>query len=195
MCLYNYNKEKKKYKHLTYAERTMIERWYNQDRKSKKEIAELLHKSERTIRREINRGLVSVKGYLWEDKVEYSARIAQDKYEYGMTSKGPELKLDADINLVNHIEKEIKENHKSPEAIASELENNGFNIKITGRTIRNAIKSGVIFEKIKHGKIIYKKEYNNKNKNKRVCKLIPAEKSIEYRPKEAEQYMDIGKEI
>lgn len=185
MCLYNYNKEKKKYKHLTYAERTMIETWYNSDHKSKKEIAGLLHKSERTIRREINRGLVTVKGYLWEDKVEYSARIAQDKYEYGMTSKGPELKLDADIDLVNHIEKEIKENHKSPEVVASELENNGFNIKITGRTIRNAIKSGVIFEKIKQGKIIYKKEYNNKNKEHRVSKLIPAEKSIEYRPKEA----------
>ena len=24
MCLYNYNKEKKKYKHITYAERTML---------------------------------------------------------------------------------------------------------------------------------------------------------------------------
>ena len=53
MCLYNYNKEKKKYKHLTYAERT--------------------------IRREISRWLVTVKGYLWEDKVEYSARIVQEK--------------------------------------------------------------------------------------------------------------------
>ena len=38
---------------------------------------------------------------------------------------------------------------------------------------------------MKKGKIIYKKEYKNKNKEKRVSKLIPAEKSIEYRPKEA----------
>ena len=83
MCLLNYNKEIKKYKHLTYAERTMIETWYNQDKKSKKEIAELLHKTERTIRREINRGKVIIRGYEWEDKEEYSARIAQDKYEYG----------------------------------------------------------------------------------------------------------------
>ena len=185
MCLYNYNKEKEKYKHLTYAERTMIETWYNSDHKSKKEIAELLHKSERTIRREIKRGLVTVKGYLWEDKIEYSARIAQDKYEYGMTSKGPELKLDSDIKLVEHIEKEIKDNHKSPEVVAKELKDNGFDIEITGRTIRNAIKSGIIFEKIKQGKIIYKKEYNNKNKEHRVSKQIPAEKSIEHRPKEA----------
>ena len=185
MCHLNCNTKKKEYKHLTYAERTMIETWYNSDHKSKKEIAELLHKSERTIRREINRGLVIVRGYLWEDKLEYSARIAQDKYEYGMTSKGPELKLDADIKLVEHIEKEIKDNHKSPEVVSKELKDNGFDIEITGRTIRNAIKSGVIFEKIKQGKIIYKKEYNNKNKERRVSKQIPAEKSIEYRPKEA----------
>lgn len=185
MCLYNYNKKNKKYKHITYTERTMIETWYNQDHKSKKEIAELLHKSERTIRREINRGLVTIRYYDWTEREEYSARIAQDKYEYGMTSKGPELKLDSDIELVNHIEKEIKENHKSPEVVAKELKDYGFDIKISGRTIRNAIKSGVIFEKIKQGKIIYKKEYNNKNKEQRVSKLIPAEKSIEYRPKEA----------
>ena len=192
MCLYNYNREKKKYKHITYAQRTMIETWYNQDHKSKKEIAKLLHKSERTIRREINRGLVIVRGYLWEEKKEYSARLAQDKYEYGMTSKGPELKLDRDIELVNHIEKEIIKNHKSPEVISRELEENGYRIKVTGRTIRNAIKSGIIFEKVKHGKIIYKKEYNNKNKEKRVSKQIPAEKSIEHRPKEANERTEYG---
>ena len=84
-----YNKNIKNYKHITYAERTMIETWYNKDHKSKKEIALLLHKSERTIRREINRGKVIVRGYMWEEKEEYSAQIAQEKYEYGMTSKGP----------------------------------------------------------------------------------------------------------
>ena len=138
MCLYNYNKKNKKYKHITYTERTMIETWYNQDQKSKKEIAELLHKSERTIRREINRGIVTIRDYDWTEKEEYSARVAQDKYEYGMTSKGPELKLDSDIDLVNHIEKEIKENHKSPEVVAKELKDYGFDIEISGRTIRNS---------------------------------------------------------
>ena len=103
MCHLNCTTKKEKYKHITYAERTMIETWYNQDKKSKKEIAELLHKSERTIRREINRGKVIIRGYEWEDKTEYSARIAQDKYDYGMTGKGPELKLDQDIKIVEHI--------------------------------------------------------------------------------------------
>ena len=164
MCLLDYNKKTKKYKHITYAERTMIETWYNSDNKSKKEISKLLHKSDRTIRREINRGKVIVRDYEWREKEEYSARIAQDKYEYGKTSKGPKLKLDKDHKLVKHIEKEIIKNKKSPEVVSKQLKEYGFKIEISGRTIRNAIRSGIIFEKIKQGKIIYKKEYNKKNK-------------------------------
>lgn len=147
MCLYNYNKEIKKYKHITYAERTMIETWYNSD-----------HKSERTIRREINRGLVVIRNYDWSEKKEYSALETQQKYEYGMTGKGQELKLDSDIELVKHIEKEIIKNKKSPEVVSKQLKENGFDIEISGRTIRNAIKSGLIFDKIKQGKIIYIKK-------------------------------------
>ena len=192
MCLLNYNKNRNKYKHLTYTERAMIETWYNSDKKSKKEIAKLLHKSERTIRREINRGKVIIRGYLWEEVEEYSARVAQDKYEYEMTSKGPALKLDQDISLVKHIEREIIDNKKSPEVIVCQLKEYGFDINITSRTIRNAIKAGIIFEEIDSEKIIYKKEYKSKNKEKRVSKMIPAEKSIEYRCKEANNRSEYG---
>lgn len=170
----------------------MIETWYNCDKRSKKEIAELLHKSERIIRREIKRGKVIIKGYLWEDLEEYSARIAQGKYEYEMTGKGPSLKLDQDINLVKHIEKEIVENKKSPEVIVVELKENGFDINLTDKTIRNAIKSGNVFENISSEKIIYKKEYKSKNKEKRVSRMIPAEKSIEHRPEEANNRSEYG---
>ena len=70
-----------------FAERTMIETWYNSDHKSKKEIAQLLHKSERTIRREINRGKVIVRDYDFTEKEEYSAMIAQEKYDYNKTKR------------------------------------------------------------------------------------------------------------
>ena len=192
MCLLNYNKNIKNYKHITYAERTMIERWYNQEHRNKKEIAMLLNKSERTIRREIKRGIVIVRGYMWEEKGEYSAQIAQERYEYNKTGKGPGLKLDQDIKLVEHIEEQIIKEKKSPEVVAKELYKYGFNIEISGRTIRNGIKSGLVFNKIKQGKIIYKKEFKDKNKEKRVSKLIPAEKSIEYRPKEANKRSEYG---
>lgn len=170
----------------------MIERWYNKERKSKKEIAELLGKSERTIRREINRGKTIKKDYMWRDIEIYSAEIAQEKYEYNKTGKGPELKLDQDIKLVKHIEKEIRENKKSPEVIAVELKEKGFEIEISGRTIRNSIKKGNVFEKIKPGKIIYKKEYKEKNKEKRLANHTPPEKSIENRPKEANNRSEYG---
>ena len=58
MCLLNYNKKTKKYKHLTLAERTMIETWYNSDKKSKKEISYLLHKSEWTIRNAVYSAMI-----------------------------------------------------------------------------------------------------------------------------------------
>ncbi len=184
MCLLNCNTKIMKYKHMTYAERTMIETWYNSDKKSKEEIARLLHKSKRTITREIQRGIVKIRGYEYEDKYEYSGRIAQNKYDYNKTGKGPKLKLDQDIHLVEHIEKEITKEKKSPEVVSKQLKEYGYGIQISGRTIRNAIRSGLVFDKIKQGKIIYKKEYNNKNKEKRVSKQIPAEKSIEHRPEE-----------
>lgn len=151
MCLYNYNKKRDKYKHITYVERMMIERWYNQEHRSKEEIAKLLNKSDRAIRREINRGLVIIKGYMWEDKEEYSAQIAQEKYEYNKTGKGPVLKLDQDIKLVEHIETQIIEEKKSPEVVSKELKQYGFNIEISGRTIRNGIKPGLVFNKVKQG--------------------------------------------
>ena len=62
---------------------------------------------------------------------------------------------------VKLLEQIIKEK-KSPEVVAKELHKYGFNIEITGRTIRNGIKSGLVFNKIKQGKIIYTKEYKEK---------------------------------
>ena len=77
MCQEKYNtkNEEKKYKHINYVERTQIERWYNIEKRSKKEIAQLLNKSERTMRREFNRGKILVKDKLWRDKEIYSVNV------------------------------------------------------------------------------------------------------------------------
>lgn len=190
MCLLNYNKESKKYKHLTYAEKTMIERWYNKDHKNNKEIAELLGKSERTIRREIKRGLtINLTSELEEIEV-YSADIAQEKYEENLKAKGQELKIGSDINLVNKIEKMIKEEKKSPEVIEYEIKQEGL-LDITGRTIRNYIYDGNVFN-LTEEDMIYKKKHKRKNKNKRIAKHTPPEKSIENRPKESKERSEYG---
>ena len=190
MCLLNYTKENKKYKHLTYAERTMIERWYNRDCLSKKEIAKNLDKSERTIRREIKRGLIIVRGYEYEEKEEYSADTAQRAYEENLAAKGQELKIGSDIKIIQRIEKMIKEDKKSPEVIAYELTKEGL-LDITARTIRNYIYDGNVFD-LTEEDMIYNKKHKSKNSNKRIAKHTPPEKSIENRPQEAIDRSEYG---
>ena len=118
MCLINYNKESKKYKHLIYVEKTMIERWYNKEHKSNKEIAKMLNKSERTIRRKIKRGLtINLTSELEEIEV-YSADISNDEYKANMRAKGQELKIGLDRKTIELIEQMIKEEKKLPEVVA-----------------------------------------------------------------------------
>jgi len=186
MRLLDYNKEQKKYKHISYSERTMIERWRNTDKKTINEIASLLNKSERTIRRELKRGEITTKDTHWIDRTEYNADIAQEKYEYNLKAKGQDLKIGSDIELAKYIEKGIKEEKKSPEVLVVE-----GNLKISARTIRNYIKEGSVLG-IGSEDMIYNKKYKNKNKEKRIAVNTPAEKSIEYRPKAADERSEYG---
>lgn len=191
MCQQNNNTKTKKGKHLEYSERQSIERWFNRDKRTKVEIAELLDRTEKTIRNEIKRGLVK---NLTTELIEiwvYSADIAQQKYEYYLRAKGPKLKIDNDYELKEYVEKSIKEDKKSPEVIAKEIKEMNFKTKMCARTIRNNIYAGDIYD-IKLTDMIYNKEYKDKNKEKTICEKIPPEKSIDYRPKEANTREEYG---
>ena len=65
-------------KQLTLAERAKIE-VYLKEKKTKAYIAEKIGVSERTIYREIKRGMVTLKDYEWKDKTEYCYDVAQRK--------------------------------------------------------------------------------------------------------------------
>lgn len=96
----------------------MIERWYNKEHKSNKEIAKMLNKSERTIRRKIKRGLtINLTSELEEIEV-YSADISNDEYKANMRAKGQELKIGSDRKTIELIEQMIKEEKKLPEVVA-----------------------------------------------------------------------------
>ena len=184
MCHTNNIIKGRKGKHLNYSERQSIERWFNRDHRKKVEIAELLDRTEKTIRNEIKRGLVK---NLTTDLIEiwvYSADVAQQKYEYYLKAKGPKLKIGNDYELKEYVERSIKEEKKSPEVIAQDIKKMKFKSTMCARTIRNNIYAGDIYD-IKSTDMIYKKEYKDKNKNKTVCEKVPPEKSIEYRPEEA----------
>lgn len=191
MCQNNNITKSKKGKHLNYEERQSIERWFNRDKRTKVEIAGLLDRTEKTIRNEIKRGIVK---NLTSELIEiwvYSAEVAQQKYEYYLKAKGPKLKIENDYELKEYVEKSIKRDKKSPEVIAEEIKEKKFKTKMCARTIRNNIYAGDIYD-IKAKDMIYKKEYKEKNKGKKICEKVPAEKSIEYRPEEANRREEYG---
>lgn len=191
MCQQNNNIKSRKGKHLEYSERQSIERWFNRDKRTKVEIATLLDRTEKTIRNEIKRGLVKNLTTLLEEIWVYSADVAQQRYEYYLKAKGPKLKIDNDYELKEYVEKSIKKDKKSPEVIAEEIKEMNFKIKMCARTIRNNIASGDIYE-IKSKDMIYNKKYKDKNKDKKICERIPPEKSIDYRPEEANTREEYG---
>lgn len=194
MCQGNYtkNKKKNKYHHLNYTERTQIERWYNVENKRCLEISKLLNKSIRTIQREINRGKVKNLTTELIEKYVYSADVAQQRYDYYIHSKGPEIKLGADYKLAEYIENGIKKEKKSPEILINDIEKYDmqFDTKVCAKTIRNCIHKRIL--NLTEKDMIYKKEYKNKNEERYHCIRVPAEKSIDFRPKEANERSEYG---
>ena len=191
MCQENDITKSRKGKHLEYSERQSIERWWNKDKRTKVEIAELLERTEKTIRNEIKRGLVK---NLTTELIEiwvYSADVAQQRYEYYLKAKGPKLKIDNDYELKEYVEKSIKKDKKSPEVIAEEIKEMHFKTKMCARTIRNNIASGEIYD-IKPKDMIYNKVHKERNKDKKIYEKVPPEKSIDYRPEKANTREEYG---
>ena len=194
MCQKDYNKKsvEKKYQHLNYVEKTQIERWHNIDKKPCSEIAKLLNKSIRTIQREIKRGLVENLTTLLEIKYVYSADVSEQKYRYNMTAKGANIKLDTNYKLVEYIENGIKKERKSPEILVAEIKRKKeeIGVIVCAKTIRNYIHKRIL--NLTEKDMIYKKVYKEKNENKTHCNKVPAEKSIDFRPKEANERSQYG---
>lgn len=193
MCQNNNTIKTKKFKQINYTERTQIERWHNKDKKSNVEIGKLLGRPESSIRRELKRGMVKNLTTELVEIMVYSADVAQQKCDYNKTGKGPQLKIGKDFKLKEYIENGIKVEKKSPEILLAEIEEKElkFVAKVCAKTIRNNIHQGGIFD-LTEKDMIYKKEYKEKNKEKRVCSKVPAEKSIEFRPKEANTREEYG---
>ena len=121
-------------------------------------------------------------------KYVYSADVSEQKYRYNMTAKGPNIKLDANYKLVEYIENGIKKEKKSPEILVAEIKRKKeeFGVIVSAKTIRNCIHKRIL--NLTEKDMIYKKEY----KEKTHCSKVPAEKSIDFRPQEANDRSEYG---
>ena len=96
MCPLNYNRNRKKHKHLTYQERLMIERWINKDNKSNTENgvkASTIHNIY---------GVYDMSGGAWEN--------VMDNFNYEVGSSGFDT---GEILLISS--KHLKQYYTSPE--------------------------------------------------------------------------------
>jgi IS30 family transposase len=182
----------KRNKHLTYEEKQFIEIWHNKDKKSSSEIAKLLHKSERTIRRELKRGFTKAKDTYLRVISVYSADVSNKRYEYNKTAKGPAMILDCEPELVKYISERIKRYKESPEVIVSRLRGTKHEGKICAKTIRNAIKSGDVFIDITVMDLTYKKRFKAYEKRIKCANKISPARGIDKRPKEADDRSEYG---
>lgn len=135
----------RKYKHLKYEDRLKIEELYKQ-KHTVIDIAQRIGVSRQTIYNELERGkYLKRRDSDWKDIECYSADIAEAKYQAGLEVRGTQLKIAKDHELAAYIEKQIIENHYSPEAIVFEIKNKGlqFQTDICFRTIYSYIDKGV----------------------------------------------------
>lgn len=114
-------------KHLTFNDRIRIETMYNIGFSAQK-IANELNVHYSTIYRELKRGIYYALTSNLIPIKKYSSEIAQKDYNYKSTSKGTDLKIANDYELVNFIENKIIDKY-SPNAVLLYIKSHKLNFK------------------------------------------------------------------
>ena len=140
--IYRKNQQKQnKYKHLSYEQRLLIEFYMKNKKKlnlTMKDIAKKVGISERTLYREIKRGMVY--GLLNSDltkRDEYSVQKSQKQYTENITQKQRELKIGKNRDLANYLEYLMLEKKYSPYAAIIQARTQGYEVNICEKTLYN----------------------------------------------------------
>ena len=190
----NNTTKEKKWKQITEEERYKIEGWL-QARQKHGEIALMLKKHVRTVKREIAMGLVVQRDSELREKEVYKADYAQMLHDEKASHKGRNHKIGKDHALAEHIEKKIGEEKYSPDAVIGEIKAKclKFGVTLCTKTVYNMIDSG-FFLNITNKDLPVKKA-GVKRKYKKIRKVALNNKngkSISKRPKEADERTEQG---
>ena len=162
---------------LTWTQRLQLEGMLKAN-VSKTKIAEALNVSLQTVYNELKRGRYTrLDTYLVEHDT-YSPDKAQKRYEYNLTSKGPELKIACDFELVEYIERRVLKDGLSPCAALGEMKR--LNLPYTH------ISKTTLYRYIRMGLFPHLSMDNIKGREKKYqhvrAKRAPRGMSIEKRP-------------
>lgn len=185
-------------KNITYTQRLQLEQCLNAGL-TRQAIADKLGVGIATVYRELQRGKYERKVYTSTDcigerhfklKTWYSADIAQQKYEMGKTSHGPQLKIGNDFEFVRYVEKRIIKDHISPCAVCGEIKRNRlFKTVISKTTMYRYIELGIFMNITMSNLPIGQRK---KKYRKAKAKRPPRGTSIEKRPTEIAERNTFG---
>jgi len=191
-----YSTKKRKWKQLCEKERYKIEA-LSQQGLTPAEIGAALKpkRDRRTIERELKRGPTEQRDYQWREKRVYLADAGQRKHDEFAANKGRGLKIGHDHKLAEYIEKKIKDEKYSPDAVMGEIKTQGLQFEVTlcTKTVYNMIDRGD-FLNISNKDLPVKKE-RKKRGYKRVRKVAlnnTKGRSIEERPSVVESREEYG---
>lgn len=173
---------------LTWTQRLQLEALIKAKTK-KNEIAQILGVSLATVYNELKRGRyerLDGATYIFHDT--YSPDKAQQRYEYNLTSKGPDLKIAKDHAFIDYIEKRVLEDGISPCAALEELKHKNMPYThISKTTLYRYIRMGLF----PHLTMKYIKS-TEKHSARIRAKRAPRGTSIEERPEHINDRSEFG---
>jgi IS30 family transposase len=189
-----------KHTHFAWGERLTLQYYYTgtnkyQKIKSPTLLGRLLGKHERTIRRELQRGMVLHElGDVPFEQWDYNAEYAQNDAERKSVGKGPDLKLGKDWALVEQVSLLIKERHYSPYAVIQHFQTTGWpsTTRICEKTLYSYIAAGDITDVSEKNLLLHDKRRKPRNKPARHSRAANAARSIATRPEEINTRSESG---
>ena len=186
----------RKGKHLNWDERLILERLYRKKGKEKlriKQLAAALGRHERSIRRELKRGPVTLQKSDLSEYETYSADISDRKARRNLEAKGPDLKLGADYTFVQDAKKLLEAKY-SPDAIIMYYEKYGWptDTRVSTKTLYRYIYEGLLGDAERY--LIRGKRRREKGSkgHRRHSRAKSAMKSISTRPENINDREDFG---
>lgn len=181
-------------KDLTERERFAIE-YLLQEKKSIKQISDILDRHYQTIYKEIKKGTVELIDTELRKYKKYCADRGQALAEKAKHEKGRELKLASDLEFVRFLEMMILEKRYSPCAILAYIKNHNlkFKTEVCYTTIYNYIEKGLLLNVTnKDLPIKSKRKKRNIRKISSVCLNNLKGNSIENRESDVLSRADFG---
>ena len=189
----NCSTKQRSFKHISERERYQIEILLKEKR-TPKEIGSILGKHKRTIERELARGRVRMMRSDLTYQEAYCADTAQTVTRRNGQNKGAGLKIGHDHKLAAHIERKIRIDRYSPDAVIGEIRDKGlaFETSICTKTLYNYIDKEV-FAHITNKDLPVKRARRKKRQQRvRVAYNNRKGASIEQRPEAAEYREEYG---